>query len=279
MKKSTWRRTFTAEAIPKYPCPRCKEGHLVKEGEIREWQPAWSKIHQSGPDSDIMDHTERFHILMVCDVKTCGEFVSITGLSSPEPDWDDEHGKVLVNTFMPRSLYPAPRMIEVPANVPDAAKQELRNAEQVCWADTNSAANRLRVSVEFILDGLGIPREGMSNKGKPISYDLNGRIALLDKSAAAASGHASTFHALRTVGNLGSHGAGVTWENFLDGLLVYEKALTDLFGHEGRLFEEAKARLLSLKKPKQKKAPRSRSGAGGDGYRCAPPDQSSGSLG
>lgn len=253
MKKSIWRRSFRAGALPKYPCPRCKEGRLIEEGGISERQPAWSQINQSDRDSDIMERVDRFHLLMICDVKSCGEVVSIIGWSGPEPDWDDEYGNVLVNTFMPNAIYPAPQMIDVPDNVPSAAQKELRKAFEVCWTDTNSAANRLRVSVEFILDGLGIPREGISKKGGPVIYDLNGRIALLDKSSASASGHASTFHALRTVGNLGSHGAGVTWDNFLDGLLVYEKALSDLFGHEGRLFEEAKTRLLSLKKPKPKK--------------------------
>lgn len=134
------------------------------EGDLTERQPAWSEINQADRDSDIMERVDRFHLLMVCDVKNCGEVVSVVGFSSPEPDWDDEFGDVLIPAFMPKAIYPAPRMIEVPDNVPTAAGRELRNAFQVCWIDTNSAANRLRVSVEFILDGVGIPREGTNKK-------------------------------------------------------------------------------------------------------------------
>jgi len=109
-----------------------------------------------------MDRVERFHLLMACDVNSCGEIVSVVGWSGPEPDWDDEFGNVLITTFMPTAIYPAPKMIEVPDNIPPSAKVELQKSFQVSWMDTNSAANRLRVSIEFILDGLAIPREVLS---------------------------------------------------------------------------------------------------------------------
>lgn len=254
MKKALWRRAFTATAIPKYPCPRCKDGHLELDGEVIERHPTWSKVYQEEDYADFEDIVERFHFTMVCTNRRCGEVVSAIGTSGPEPDYDDEGGTVYASTLRPEAIFPAPPMIEVPAKMPGKALDHLKKAFQVCWADTNAAANCLRVSVEFLLDELEIPRIGKNKKGEEFDLDLNSRIQILEKSSnKIAGGHASTFHALRVVGNLGSHGNGVKWDNLLDGFLVYEKALADLLGNQGALFEEAKARLLALKKPKLKK--------------------------
>lgn len=253
MKKNLWRRAFVASAIPKYPCPRCKDGQLVIDGKLSERQPEWSVRDANDPDTDWLDIIERFHATLVCDNKYCGEIVSIIGTSGPEQDYNEESGTVYVSTFRPEAIFPAPPMIVVPPKMPTRANAHLKKAFQVCWADENAAANCLRVSVEYLLDDLGIPRVGKSKKGDDVDLDLNSRIQIMEKSSDKIAGHASTFHALRLVGNLGSHGSGVKWDNLLDGFLIYEKALADLLGNEGALFEEAKARLLSLKKPKVKK--------------------------
>ncbi len=252
MKKNMWRRAFTPTTIPKYPCPRCKDGHLVLDGKVAERQPAWSSLQQKHEHAELIDIVERFHFVMICGNKVCGEIVSVIGTSGPEPDYDDDYGQVYVPTLRPDAIFPAPPMIEVPTKTPQKALDHLKKAFHVCWTDTNAAANCLRVSVEYLLDDLEIPRARKNKNDEDVDLDLNARIQIVEQSD-KISGHASTFHALRIVGNLGSHGNGVKWDNLLDGFLVYEKALADLLGNEGAVFEEAKARLLSLKKLKPKK--------------------------
>ncbi len=254
MKKSLWRRAFAATSIPKYPCPRCEDGHLAPHGEVMARQPAWSCRRQEHDYADIEDIVERFHIWMVCQNDQCGEMVSVIGTARPEPDYDDQGEMNYVSALRPEAIFPTPSMIHVPTSMPQQALDHLKKAFQVCWSDTNAAANCLRVSVEHLLDELGIPRTRKNEKGEEVHLDLNSRIHVVENSSGKLSGHAKTLHALRIVGNLGSHGEGVKWDHLLDGYFIYEKALSDLLGNENSLFEEARGRLLGLKKSKRKKA-------------------------
>jgi hypothetical protein len=101
------------------------------------------------------------------------------------------------------------------------------------------------MSVEFLLDHLTIPRTSMSRKtGKPVDLDLNRRIQYYEKSSPA---HANTFHALRLIGNLGSHGTPLMQEALLDAFEIYEDALSDIIGGRNAYLDKIKKKIMASK--------------------------------
>nr|WP_276522776.1 DUF4145 domain-containing protein [Cupriavidus necator] len=144
----------------------------------------------------------------------------------------------------PRAFFPAPPIIDVPQDTPADVFNQIKQSFELFWSDFNSCANRLRVSVEFLLDMLKIGRFGTDKKGKTIALDLNGRIALFAK---IEPDHADTLTALRMIGNLGSHGNEVSREALLDAFEIYGEALKDLCGNRKARMAALRAKLISSK--------------------------------
>lgn len=242
-----WRRSFTADDIPRYPCPKCREKSLKLNGEVEVREPTFSTAYANHDDWEPALALERFLLRLICDVPKCGEVVYVIGFAGWDYDYGAEDGTSMVRFLRPKAFYPAPPMIDFPKEIPKRPEAEITKSFAVCWVDPNSAANRLRVGVELILDNLKVPKVIKTKKGGKHELDLNGRIQWLEKQTAQEASHAGTFHALRVAGNVGSHGAGVSWESFLDCLLLLEAAVEEIFGKSSQMLLEAKERLMKLK--------------------------------
>jgi hypothetical protein len=92
----------------------------------------------------------------------------------------------------------------------------------------------MRISVERALDELGVA---------PARY-LNDRIKAFE---AIDPDHGQTFHALREVGNVGSHQGDNTRETILDAFEVYEDALKNLFGGHRQHIDALKQKIRTAK--------------------------------
>ena len=112
------------------------------------------------------------------------------------------------------------------------------------WFSYSSAANQLRVSVEFLLDHLAVPRERVCKDGKTHRYDLNGRIQHYEKTDPH---HGKTIDALRMVGNLGSHSSQVTLGALMDAYEIYEDCLLELIGQRSAYMQGLRDKLIVSK--------------------------------
>ncbi|WP_280528127.1 DUF4145 domain-containing protein [Cupriavidus plantarum] len=123
--------------------------------------------------------------------------------------------------------------------------EQIRKSYELFWSESNSCANRLRVGVEVLLDTPKIARSATGKNGKPVSLDLNGRIALF---SGIKPDHAETLTALRMIRNLGSHGDAVSREPLLDAFEIFEDALKDLCGNrKSRLAAALRSKLIASK--------------------------------
>jgi len=59
--------------------------------------------------------------------------------------------------LVPKGIYPAPPIITVPTATSRAVAVELDAAFALFWVDLSSCANKIRVSLERLLDSLGLP--------------------------------------------------------------------------------------------------------------------------
>ncbi len=243
--RDLWSGTYDRNHFPSFPCPMCSTGNAKLDPEsIDATEPAYSAKNRDDADWEPSWDIERFSLKLTCDSPKCGEVLVVSGDTSLSECFDEEDNRqVFFAHLHPRAMFPAPVLISIPEKAPSAVSENIRLASSLYWMDPSSSANRLRASVEFLLDFLEVPRESMQD-GKAKRLDLNGRIAFYEKVNAE---HASSLTALRMVGNLGSHGESVRREALLDAFEIYEYTLEELCGQRRARIEELRKALIATK--------------------------------
>ncbi|WP_299026185.1 DUF4145 domain-containing protein [uncultured Sulfitobacter sp.] len=245
-KRSLWMELFPRDKSPKFPCPSCDEGRLIaRKDSLLIEEPKYSKAARSHDDWEPDWDVERFSLKLLCDHEDCGEIVFVHGSTSLVEDYDDEFGYVLVSVLQPSSFSTAPPMIALPKKLPASVIRQMRQVFALYWVDIGSAGNRLRTSLEGVLDDLQVPRQALSKKtGAMVDLDLNGRIQSLEKKS---HDQAQTFHALRMIGNIGSHTTELSREALLDALELYEEALTEIYSNRKVYLDALKQKIIKTK--------------------------------
>nr|WP_180166643.1 DUF4145 domain-containing protein [Stenotrophomonas sp. SbOxS2]NYT99499.1 DUF4145 domain-containing protein [Stenotrophomonas sp. SbOxS2] len=244
-KRDLWSGTYDKDHFPSFPCPMCLTGNArLNQESIDVKEPAYSAKNREDADWEPCWDVERFSLKLTCDDPECGEISVVSGDTSLTECFDEEDNRqVFFAHLHPRAMFPAPVLISIPELAPPEVRENIRLASSLYWMDPSSSANRLRASVEFLLDFLEVPRESMQD-GKARRLDLNARIAFYGKVNAE---HASSLTALRMVGNLGSHGESVRREALLDAFEIYEYTLEELCGQRKSRIEELRQKLISTK--------------------------------
>lgn len=214
-------------------------------------EPQYSKAAQSHDAWEPEWIVERFVAFLKCGSTNCGEFVAVSGKVEVSSDYGDYGESTYDQILCPQNMCPAPPIISIPAETPTKVKNALTMAFQLFWIDLNASANSLRTSVEALLTNQKIPRYTRS-KGKRVPLTLNARI---DKFAKADAELKDTLHALRIIGNVGSHDGGLTMGALLDAFEIYEDTLALVCG---RRVPRLRAIRQKIKKTKGKYNPQTR---------------------
>jgi hypothetical protein len=248
MKKSLWRAHFSQQFVPKFPCPNCEDGYLkVTKDRVRTALPAYAKSAQAGGRYP----PERFVMFLECSDLACGEVVAVAGDAISVPETDPNDRSEVYEYLEPVIMSPAPPLITLPAEMPDSVKREIKLAFGLFWTDYRVAASRLRTSLERLMDHFGVAKTRIqkdqrnpNTPGKRKLLELAVRIDMLPKKIGTRD-YSDILHALRVIGNLGTHGTRVSHAAILDAFQLYEIALGTLFEDES---ESAKAIIKRLKK-------------------------------
>jgi len=138
------------------------------------------------------------------------------------------------DALVPKAIYPAPPIISLPSAVPRTVVTELNLAFSLFWVDLSSCANKIRISLERLLDALKVPQEKILAK----------RIQTLENTDKL---QAEIFHALREVGNVGSHGSDARRDVVLAAFEIYEDQLRKLFTPQGSRIETLAKKIRATK--------------------------------
>lgn len=243
--RTLWAEVFQRNGIPRFPCPNCKKGRLLLQPDsLMVVEPEFSKVACRSDDWEPGWEDERFVLVLKCDEGACGEYVTSIGDTTTIDDVGDDGEWYVISVLRPKAMFPAPPLINIEAETPADVAREIRQSFSLFWNDLDAAANRLRVSVERLLDYFSVPYQATGKDGKINRLDLNGRIAVFGKTTPE---HTETLTALRMIGNLGSHGSGVVREAFFDALEVYEDCLQDLVGTRKQRLADLKKKLIDAK--------------------------------
>ena len=236
--RSLWKKGFPPEKFPSFPCPSCIDGLVVpNKDKLYIELPGYAEKAYSTSEWDPERHFGRFSQLLVCCIEDCGEIVYAHGRTTMRsesfctaieryvPDWE----------LQPCSFYPAPHIISLPANLSECVTRQMKQLFTLFWPDIGSAGNRLRTSLEGVLDHLDIPRKETSK--------LKDRIDILRKKEQAL---AQTFDALRMIGNHGSHTTELSREALLDALDLYEDILKEIYSPRKSHLDKLERKIVQL---------------------------------
>lgn len=193
--KKLWAYSFNPDRGPDYPCSHCSTGSLRFRGE---------SIQRVGPYHDKSCKLTDSAFTGMLDCRSCEGSAAVVGYVRKD------------GILVPKAIYPAPPIISFPPKTPRAVIVELEAAFALFWVDLSSCAAKIRVSLERLLDSLGSANIG----------PLARRIESMKSTDKIQS---EVFHALREVGNVGSHESAVRREVVLTAFEIYEHQLDQLF--------------------------------------------------
>lgn len=140
----------------------------------------------------------------------CKGTVIFSGTSGVERQYaeHDQSGWAWSKYYVPHFFYPSLNLIDFPKVdlIPPQLSNAITSSFSLFWVDLDACSNRLRVSLELILDGIGVPRKLRDTANRDMT--LHQRIDQIDNSK--FNSIKRMFEALKLVGNEGSHELGVT---------------------------------------------------------------------
>ncbi|WPU96224.1 DUF4145 domain-containing protein [Mucilaginibacter sabulilitoris] len=236
MNKKTW----TDWQVNK-PCPNCHIGHLISvdnkfvQSETRES----AMLTNDEPSYPYTDYVFTEHLK--CD--QCSEIVMAMGFkfedNYPNPD-GDHNMSINYSAFIP-----APHIIEIPKSCPDAVKKILIQSFGLYWMDENSCANKIRVSIEALMDALKVRKTKITRRGRE-NVMLHNRILEYKLRNPDVSQY---LLAIKWIGNSGSHLSDVSKEHILDAYKLLEYALELIYNDKKKDLTKMSKAINKRRKP------------------------------
>lgn len=183
------------------------------------------------------NHVEyRFTALLKCDNSACREVAPVAGLGEVDEVPDERMERLeYVEQFFPTYFDPSPILISIPTRCPASVREQLQASFSASWTDANSAANRIRVAVELLLDSLRIPRTRKAKNGRRHRQSLHERIESLPQQRAEIK---DLLLAIKWLGNYGTHETTLTQDSVYDALDIFEVVLTSLYSEHPRRIKQ-----------------------------------------
>lgn len=219
-----------------YPCPECNVGFLVPDqSTFNKIEPPYSTAAHGHEAWDPDWITLHFTVTCVCNKKDCGEVAFVSGKGSVDQRYGCDGRPEYYEHFTIKSFFPSPRLCYIPPETPDEVQRQLDKSFALYWVEVSAAANALRASLEALLDELNVPTHEQSKKGDTVRMSLHRR---LDAWSDTNKDHAELCHALKEVGNVGSHGETVKAKHYSSSLEIYSYVLKELFENDAQKMKE-----------------------------------------
>lgn len=249
---------FIGPDIPMWPCPSCAHGVLlVYDNKFDNHLDAASK--KEGGEYWFDPDMNKFVFSSTMECNVCKETVIVSGIGGVEEDWGEDAyvQRQWYEYYTPTYFQPALRIIEVPQNDKISAKllDLLGKSFSLFWCDYDACANRIRATLEVLLDDMGIPRRMKLDAKRDMS--LHDRIELIEAAAGSELDDVKQMiMAVKWLGNAGTHELdGIDRAELIDGYKMLELSLHRLYPSinpdSAKLVARARAINLAMRPPKQ----------------------------
>lgn len=254
MKIELWKnRNFSNKNPINYPCPRCNVGFLTPKSIATE-------ITQVGVDMEYYNYHDGIeHIfsgILICKNSDCKELISISGRCLKDIVYGKElpSGEMVedrFSTYYPKYFYPNLKLFNIEKEIPDEIAIQINLAFSHYFSDLSSCANRIRNSIELILDDLKAPIKAKNKLGKLYLFtSLHQRIEHFKKRNSTI---AKLLLALKIIGNEGSHIGEIKQEDVLDAFEILEELLEFVYINKRKRVVKLAQEIVVRNKPRSKK--------------------------
>lgn len=250
--REMWKRGFTAEAVPPWPCPQCRAGSLIvaknenRSGIVAEHDRA-SEVELKRSNWSPYNFSGVFAAVLQCT--WCRAPVSVCGTLSVETVEEEDNYGTPYQYYSPRLFVPSLHLFKLPAECPESISSEVVRAFNLFWCDIPSCLNHIRQAIEQFLSELRIPRIHIA-KGKRRLLTLSDRISKIPAKYNALS---NALHAVRWLGNAGSHPGSVSKDDAFDGFDLLEHVLTERYEPNHLHITNMAKAIVKRKGPRTKK--------------------------
>ncbi|RMG98211.1 MAG: DUF4145 domain-containing protein [Chloroflexi bacterium] len=249
MDRDIWASNITTDEAPPYSCPHCGVGTLeIVPKSLKKKETVASQKEHRNPDWDPEWIRYSFTAWLKCSRTECEQGVAVSGRGSVDVAYDPEEGPEWYDSFEPLHFWPTLDIINIPDKTPDDVAKELRSAFSLFKIDPSACANRIRVSLELLLDHLGVQRKKRTSGGKMKILTLHERIELLRPKNPDVC---DQLIAIKWVGNTGSHSTFATTSDLLDVFEILEHALSEIVSERSKQVSKL-AKKLTKKHSKRK---------------------------
>jgi Domain of unknown function (DUF4145) len=251
--RKLWKSKFTAENLPLWPCPECNDGRLLLDSKsIQEFESCESRKAQSHEAWEPNWISGTFTAHSRCNIPSCNCISALVGqysvVENPH-EWDR-----YITQYTPAYFRPSPPVFYIPDDCPETVADEVKASFKLVYLDPLAAANRIRASLEVLMDHVNIPRWTGRGKGKKTHLVLHKRIEKFGTETKSESLQ-ELLTAVKWIGNEGSHGGNLDTDGLLDGYELLEFILMDIFdGTAAKLL--AKSKKINKKKGSLRKTSR-----------------------
>lgn len=246
----TW-FSFRRDYVPNWRCPSCGDACLnLSPEELRVYESAETSRNKQEDwfDSDYV--TYRFSATLHCADIRCNEVVVVIGAGHIDFEYtqteEDLHKKTYTDCFVPQLFEPCLVPITIPANTPANVRDALNAVFSIIFINRDAAANRLRFSIEVLLDEIRIPSRDKHGNFLKLGVRIN------DHLNDELRKYKINLSAIQWIGNDGSHGCDDTSiEDLLSGLEIMEFLLHAFFSPPSIDINTLSSKLIEKKKPKK----------------------------
>ncbi|MDE8558994.1 DUF4145 domain-containing protein [Pantoea vagans] len=205
--------SFTPNHCPAWLCPSCYNQTLrIRAGSFHFGTSAATKRIVSRVDFDHGDVTYVFSGLMECTRLGCLETIAVSG-----EGWCEEKVKRTgdgieldtIDTFRAKVFIPPLPLFIEPEGCPADIKSQLNVISSLLTLNSAAAANAIRRLLEILMDVMDVP------EAKKLHQRIEKGLHVFGQDSAA-------IHALKAIGNAGSHGNEITEKDLEEACQVLE---------------------------------------------------------
>ncbi|MEF9963318.1 MAG: DUF4145 domain-containing protein [Comamonas sp.] len=216
-------KNFIMGQEPRWHCPSCDIGILKLVNKFLIHSDAATQ--KDSNEEWFEPEYSRYVFTGILGCENCSEFVVVTGVGNIEEYYDEEGGGY--DTILTPKFFQPPLKIinpNVSSEVPPDVMMHLEQAFQIFWSDSGSCVNRLRTSIEYLLDGLGVTRINANGGRLALAHRIN---QLSDPKHLEVK---DALNSIRHMGNDGSHGSiDIEREELLQAFSVVNYCMQKLY--------------------------------------------------
>ncbi|MCM0666386.1 DUF4145 domain-containing protein [Flavobacterium tyrosinilyticum] len=256
MNREIWKkRNFTNKNPLDYNCPICKIGILSITNLNSKIIPGQEEMIKYNYPHGI-DYV--FSGILVCKNISCKNVVAIVGsvLKDIQDVCQESNGEYVeeyFSAYYPKYFFPPLKIIEISQKVKKEVAEQLNLSFSHFFNDLSSCANRIRNSIELILDDLEAPkkyRDAKTNKLKAFRT-LHHRIENYQKKTKNKK-IANLLFAIKIIGNEGSHIGDITLDDVLDAYEFLESILDFVYDKKEKNIHIKASEIVMKNKPMSK---------------------------